>query len=90
MMLLGAGFGLGVALTLSRLLNDLTPGLTIGPAPSRVRRSGFALTVWVVGSCVGCSATGLCSTDGPATPPRWCSPRSSRWWRRECWLPSRR
>ncbi len=50
---------------------------------ARRSRSGW----W---GCVGCSATGLCSTDGPARPPRWCSPRSSRWWRRGCWPPSRR
>ncbi|WP_343572344.1 hypothetical protein [Mycobacterium sp.] len=48
MMLLGAGFGLGVALTLSRLLADLTPGLTIAGAVA-CAAIGLALTVWVVG-----------------------------------------
>ncbi|WIM87010.1 hypothetical protein PT015_19365 [Candidatus Mycobacterium wuenschmannii] len=48
MMLVGAGFGLGVALTLSRLLADLTPGLTIAGAVA-CAAIGLALTVWVVG-----------------------------------------
>jgi hypothetical protein len=48
MMLLGAGFGLGVALTLSRLLADLTPGLTIAGAVA-CAAIGLGLTVWVVG-----------------------------------------
>ncbi|OBK32379.1 hypothetical protein A5658_16895 [Mycobacterium sp. 1245111.1] len=48
MMLLGAGFGLGVALTLSRLLADLTPGLTIAGAVA-CAAIGLALAVWVVG-----------------------------------------
>jgi hypothetical protein len=48
MMLLGAGFGLGVALTLSRLLADLTPGLTIAGAVA-CAAVGLGLTVWVVG-----------------------------------------
>ncbi|UMB69231.1 hypothetical protein [Mycobacterium paraterrae] len=48
MMLLGAGFGLGVALTLSRLLADLTPSLTIAGAVA-CAAIGLALTVWVVG-----------------------------------------
>jgi hypothetical protein len=48
MMLLGAGFGLGVALTLSRLLADLTPGLTIAGAVA-CAALGLAVTVWVVG-----------------------------------------
>ncbi|HEY1839763.1 MAG TPA: hypothetical protein VGG53_05975 [Mycobacterium sp.] len=47
MMLVGAGFGLGVALTLSRLLADLTPGLTVAGAVACVA-IGLALTVWVV------------------------------------------
>jgi hypothetical protein len=49
MMLLGAGFGLGVALTLSRLLADLTPGLTVAGAVA-CAAIGLALTVWVVGT----------------------------------------
>jgi hypothetical protein len=49
MMLVGAGFGLGVALTLSRLLADLTPGLTVAGAVACVA-IGLALTVWVVGT----------------------------------------
>ncbi len=48
MMLVGAGFGLGVALTLSRLLADLTPGLTAAGAVA-CAAIGLALTVWVVG-----------------------------------------
>jgi hypothetical protein len=48
MMLLGAGFGLGVALTLSRLLADLTPGLTVAGAVA-CAAIGLAITVWVVG-----------------------------------------
>jgi hypothetical protein len=48
MMLLGAGFGLGVALTLSRLLTGLTPGLTIAGAVA-CAAIGLGLTVWVVG-----------------------------------------
>jgi hypothetical protein len=47
MMLLGAGFGLGVALTLSRLFAGLAPGLTAaGAAVCAV--VGLAVTVWVV------------------------------------------
>jgi hypothetical protein len=49
MMLVGAGFGLGVALTLSRLLADLTPGLTVAGAVASAA-IGLALTVWVVGT----------------------------------------
>jgi hypothetical protein len=49
MMLLGAGFGLGVALTLSRLLADLAPGLTAAGAVA-CAVIGLALTVWVVGT----------------------------------------
>jgi hypothetical protein len=47
MMLLGTGFGLGVALTLSRLFANLAPGLTAaGAAACAV--VGLAVTVWVV------------------------------------------
>ncbi len=49
MMLLGAGFGLGVALTLSRLVADLAPGLTAAGAVV-CAAIGLALTVWVVGT----------------------------------------
>ena len=49
MMLVGVGFGLGVALTLSRLLADLAPGLTIAGAVA-CAAIGLALTVWVVGT----------------------------------------
>jgi hypothetical protein len=49
MMLVGAGFGLGVALTLSRLLADLAPGLTAAGAVA-CAAIGLALTVWVVGT----------------------------------------
>ena len=49
MMLLGAGFGLGVALTLSRLLADVTPGLTVAGVVACVA-IGLAVTVWVVGT----------------------------------------
>ncbi|CAN5412318.1 hypothetical protein BH09ACT8_BH09ACT8_40810 [soil metagenome] len=48
MMLLGAGFGLGVALTLSRIFADLAPGLTVAGAAVCVL-IGLAVTVWVVG-----------------------------------------
>lgn len=47
MMLLGAGFGLGVTLTLGRLLAGLTPGLN--PAGIVACMAiGLAVTVWVV------------------------------------------
>lgn len=49
MLLLGAGFGLGVALTLSRLLVDLAPGLTAASAAGCVV-VGLAVTVLVVGT----------------------------------------
>jgi hypothetical protein len=49
MMLVGAGFGLGVALTLSRLLANLAPGLTLAGAAA-CAAIGLALTVWVVGT----------------------------------------
>jgi hypothetical protein len=49
MMLVGAGFGLGVALTLSRLLANLTPGLTVAGAVA-CAAIGLGLTVWVVGT----------------------------------------
>jgi hypothetical protein len=48
MMLLGAGFGLGVALAVTRLFAGLAPGLTIaGLVAGGV--VGLLLTVWVVG-----------------------------------------
>ena len=48
MMILGAGFGLGVALVVTRLLAGLAPGLTAaGLVAGGV--VGLALTVWVVG-----------------------------------------
>ena len=48
MMVLGAGFGLGVALGISRLFAGLAPGLTIaGLVAGGV--IGLLLTVWVVG-----------------------------------------
>ncbi|WP_236054755.1 hypothetical protein [Mycobacterium sp. SM1] len=47
-MVLGAGFGLGVALTLTRLLVNLAPGLAaLGIAGCMA--IGLAVTVWVVG-----------------------------------------
>lgn len=49
MMLLGAGFGLGLALTLSRLLADVAPGLTVAGVVACVA-IGLAVTVWVVGT----------------------------------------
>ncbi|BBY06612.1 hypothetical protein [Mycobacterium noviomagense] len=49
MMALGAGFGLGVALTLSRLLANLAPGLTAAGIVACVA-IGLAVTVWVVGT----------------------------------------
>jgi hypothetical protein len=48
MMLLGAGFGLGVALTLSRVFADLAPGFTVVGAVV-CALVGLAVTVWVVG-----------------------------------------
>jgi hypothetical protein len=47
-MLLGAGFGLGVALAASRLFTGLAPGLTVAGAVAG-GLLGLALTVWVVG-----------------------------------------
>lgn len=47
MMLLGAGFGLGVALTLSRLVADVAPGLTAAGAAAGMV-AGLAITVWVI------------------------------------------
>jgi hypothetical protein len=49
MMLVGAGFGLGVALTLSRLLAELGPGLTAAGVVACVV-IGLAVAVWVVGT----------------------------------------
>jgi hypothetical protein len=48
MMVLGAGFGLGVALAVSRLFAGLAPGLTIAGLVSG-GLVGLLLTVWVVG-----------------------------------------
>ena len=45
--LLGAGFGLGVALTLSRMLAELAPGPIAAVGCAAV---GVALTLWVVGA----------------------------------------
>ncbi|MET0898502.1 MAG: hypothetical protein ABWY45_11380 [Mycobacterium sp.] len=45
--LLGAGFGLGVALTLSRLFADMAPGLAVLGAVA-CALVGLAVTVWVV------------------------------------------
>lgn len=48
MMLLGAGFGLGVALAASRLFTGLAPGMTaVGAVAGGLL--GLLLTVWVVG-----------------------------------------
>ncbi|WP_235571475.1 hypothetical protein [Mycobacterium sp. Root265] len=48
MMVLGAGFGLGVALAASRLFSGLAPGLTaVGAVAGGLL--GLLLTVWVVG-----------------------------------------
>ena len=68
MMLLGAGFGLGVALTLSRLLADLTPGLTIAGA---VACAAIGLATHRLGGRHARAAPrpGSCWTDGPARPP---------------------
>lgn len=49
MLLLGAAFGLGAALTLSRLLVNLAPGLTTAGFVACLA-VGLALTVWVVGA----------------------------------------
>lgn len=48
MMLLGAGFGLGVALAVSRLFAGVAPGLTLAGLAAG-GAIGLALTVWVVG-----------------------------------------
>ena len=48
MMVLGAGFGLGVALAVSRLFADVAPGLTIAGLVAG-GLVGLLLTVWVVG-----------------------------------------
>ncbi len=48
MMLLGAGFGLGVALAVSRLFAGLAPGLTAAGLAAG-GAAGLLLTVWVVG-----------------------------------------
>ncbi|APE19316.1 hypothetical protein BOH72_20310 [Mycobacterium sp. WY10] len=48
MLLLGAGFGLGVALTLSRMLADLAPQWSVGGAIGGAVL-GVVLTLWVVG-----------------------------------------
>ncbi len=48
MMVLGAGFGLGVALGISRLFAGLAPGLTIAGLVAG-GAIGLLLTVWVVG-----------------------------------------
>ncbi|MDV3133573.1 hypothetical protein [Mycobacterium sp. 29Ha] len=48
MMILGAGFGLGVALVVTRLFAGLAPGMTVaGLAAGGI--VGLVLTVWVVG-----------------------------------------
>ena len=49
MTLLGAGFGLGVALTLSRLLADLTPRWTVAGVIA-CAAVGVILTLWVAGT----------------------------------------
>ncbi|WP_431234637.1 hypothetical protein ACQ856_08865 [Mycolicibacterium psychrotolerans] len=48
MLLLGGGFGVGVALTLSRVFADLAPQWAVGGALGGAA-IGVALTVWVVG-----------------------------------------
>lgn len=48
MMLLGVGFGLGVALTLSRIFAELAPNLMVAGVVLGVL-IGLAVTVWVVG-----------------------------------------
>lgn len=48
MMLLGAGFGLGVALAVSRLFTGVAPGLTVAGVIAGAA-AGLAVTVWVVG-----------------------------------------
>ncbi len=49
MVLLGAGFGLGVALTLSRLLSGVASRLTVAGFVACMA-VGLALTIWVVGT----------------------------------------
>ncbi|BBY18402.1 hypothetical protein [Mycolicibacterium litorale] len=48
MMLLGAGFGLGVALAVSRLFTGVAPGLTVAGVLAGAA-AGLAVAVWVVG-----------------------------------------
>ncbi|WP_242657847.1 hypothetical protein [Mycobacterium kubicae] len=51
MMLLGAGFGLGVALTLTRVMTGLTAGLPVAVTAAGIAACvavGLAVTVWVV------------------------------------------
>ena len=87
MMLVGAGFGLGVALTLSRLLAHLAPGLTIAGAVA-CAAIGLGLTVWVVGTRGLLRDRGLLDRwAGEATA--WRNPRPSSWSRRGCCRRSR-
>ena len=88
MMVLGAGFGLGVALGVSRLFAGLAPGLTIaGLVAGGV--VGLLLTVWVVGMrgllsdravldrWVG-EVIGRCSRSSRNGSPPGCWPRKPR------------
>ncbi len=70
MLVLGAGFGLGVAVAVSRVLAGAAPrlavaGLVVGAVV------GLLLAVWVVGTR-GCCTTGRCWIAGSVTSPPRC------------------
>lgn len=81
MMVLGVGFGLGVALTLSRLLAGLAPGLDLGLTLAGILGCvvvGLAVALWVVRTRA-CSPTVRCWNAGPLTCCRRWAARWSNW-----------